>query len=94
MLSKLYLRGLLFFLFAVVSCAPNKSAPNPGTDDCYNRVTQTCNGKFPDKNLGDKVYRDCINGGLDWCDSNEPITNTTLPVLDKNGRFKMVKTID
>lgn len=72
--------------FTMFSCAaPN--APDPGPDDCYNRVTDTCNKRHPGKNLGDKVYRDCINDGLDWCDIHEPIDNRSLPSLDSQGRF-------
>src|SRR5688572_23376789 len=72
--------------------ARESNAPNPGSGDCYNRVTQTCNSKHPGKDMGDADYRNCINGGLDWCDTNEPARaggGRTFPVL-VDGRFQVV----
>lgn len=51
--------------------------PDAGTDDCYNRVTNTCNRKHPGSNYGDTVYKNCIDNGLDWCDVNEPVSSTS-----------------
>jgi hypothetical protein len=61
--------------------------PDPGPDDCYNRVTSTCNKKHPGKDWGDKVYRDCITDGLDWCDINEPSRTVVVPGFDSRGRL-------
>lgn len=74
-------------LILVVSslAAAEPKAPDPGPDDCYNRVSATCNRKHPGKNYGDQVYRDCINDGLSWCDVNEP--SSLIPRLDSDGRF-------
>jgi hypothetical protein len=69
----------------------NNDAPNPGSGDCYNRVTETCNGKHPGKDMGDADYRSCINNGLDWCDINEPLrggAGRVFPVL-VDGRFQV-----
>lgn len=80
---------LIFSIPSFVEAAPKK--PDPGSDDCYNRATQTCNRKHPGKDWGDKVYRDCINDHLDWCDKNEPARDTGLrPVLNSQGRFDFV----
>jgi hypothetical protein len=95
----MFKRTLIIGIFSIAlvawACAPKNSAPNEGSGDCYNRVTETCNGKHPGKDLGDSVYRDCINGGLDWCDVNEPNTNPPLPTLNTFGRFEIkAKAID
>lgn len=65
----------------------NNPAPNPGSGDCYNRVTDTCNANNPGKDWGDKEYRDCINAGLDWCDTNEPSRGVVVPGFDAHGRL-------
>lgn len=41
--------------------------------DCYTRVTRSCKNSHPGKDMSDKIYRDCINRGLDGCDRNEPV---------------------
>jgi hypothetical protein len=64
--------------------------PDSGPDDCYNRVTQTCNRKHPGQTMGDQAYRDCINSGLDWCDVYEPTRLATFPAMEA-GRFLAVK---
>jgi hypothetical protein len=79
----------IFSGLTLFSCqANNDHAPNPGSDDCYNRVTSSCNERHPGKTMSDKEYRDCINGGLDWCDTNEPAREQDLsPVFDSEGRM-------
>jgi hypothetical protein len=62
-------------------------APNPGPDDCYNRVTDTCNQNHPGKDWGDEEYRNCITSGLDWCDQNEPNRVVVVPGFDARGRL-------
>ena len=62
--------------------------PDSGSEDCYNRATNTCNRTNPGKDMGDKVYRDCINDHLDWCDDYEPVEGARyLPMLNSQGRF-------
>jgi hypothetical protein len=68
-------------------------APDPGSGDCYNRVTQSCNRRHPGKDMGDAGYRDCISRGLDWCDVFEPLqagAGREFPIL-VNGRFEVAK---
>jgi hypothetical protein len=77
---------------AMAAAAQNQ--PNPGPDDCYNRVTETCNAKHPGKDWGDKEYRDCITAGLDWCDVNEPTRSPVLPVFDSRGRLAKAGRVD
>jgi len=61
--------------------------PDKGPDDCYDRVTDTCNREHPGKNWGDQEYRDCINDGLAWCDINEPARVVQVPGFDSRGRL-------
>lgn len=77
----------LLLVPAIASAAPKQ--PDAGSDDCYNRATQTCNREHPGKDLGDAGYRQCINDTLDWCDANEPASHAggLLPALDLHGRF-------
>ena len=67
--------------------AKNRPTTPGSDDDCYNRVTRECNKKHPDKNWGDKEYRDCINDGLDACDRDEPNAAVILPTFDDSGRL-------
>lgn len=68
----------------------NENAPKPGSGDCYNRVTDTCNGKHPGADWGDSAYRQCIEGGLDWCDANEPVMQYELPNFTNQGDVMQV----
>jgi hypothetical protein len=78
--------AIVFSTLSIAEAAPQE--PETGTDDCYNRATETCNRKHPGRNWGDKAYRDCINDHLDWCDENEPTTiDLRFPVLNSEGRF-------
>lgn len=72
----------------------DNTGPNPGSGDCYNRVTQTCNQKHPGKTWGDKEYRDCITSGLDWCDVHEPAGKVVVPGFDSHGRLTQLGRID
>jgi hypothetical protein len=63
------------------------NGPGPGSDDCYNRVTDTCNAMLPGKDWGDVEYRNCIMSGLDWCDTNEPNRVVVVPGFDARGRL-------
>jgi hypothetical protein len=76
---------------AVATARTADGGPDRGPDDCYKRVTQTCNARYPGKDIGDKEYRDCINAGLDWCDVYEPSRVHAFPVLDA-GRFEVVSS--
>jgi hypothetical protein len=69
----------------------DSDAPDPGSGDCYNRVTETCNRKHPGKDMGDPEYRSCINDGLDWCDIHEPLIGgaRVFPIL-VGGRMKVL----
>ena len=71
--------------------ARDDGAPDPGSGDCYNRVTETCNRKHPGKTMGDSEYRACINSGLDWCDIHEParLGGRVFPIL-RDGRFVVI----
>ena len=71
---------LTFSISSLVVAAPKQ--PDAGSDDCYNRATNTCNRLHPGMDSGDKVYTDCINDHLDWCDINEPALSTFLPMID------------
>lgn len=88
MITKTCKGVFLFCTVILLACQDNGGAPAAGSGDCYNRVTNGCNEKYPDKNYGDKDYRDCIDNGLDWCDKNEPLTRTIKPVFDSMSRIK------
>ncbi|MEW8227683.1 MAG: hypothetical protein AB2748_18240 [Candidatus Thiodiazotropha endolucinida] len=87
--SKNMIVGSITLVVAAVLSSPSivfAAQPNPGTDDCYNRCSNTCNERGGD--WGDKSYRDCITSCLDWCDKNEPPSiGVMFPVLDSSGRF-------
>lgn len=74
--------------------AQKNGAPNSGSGDCYNRVTDTCNGNHPGKDWGDKEYRDCITAGLDWCDANEPSRVVVVPGFDAHGRLTVQNRVE
>jgi hypothetical protein len=75
--------------------ADNPSDPGPGADDCYNRVTDACNAKHPGKDWGDAEYRQCINDGLDWCDTHEPNAGAVVvPGFNRHGRLVKLNAFD